>query len=206
MTEPPILQRVIDELNLNTTTDQLARRVTAIPIPNAQLVNVTVLDPNASLATRIANTLSSDFVDQVTQVTQQNDQRIKAADAPYEDQYTTLTNIVNNEVNQLAKTPRVRTRPGSARRSPRRSPPIARHLEGSVQRPPRGPGSEPGTVSVATCRTTRPAGFTEPGSQSRRGPARWAAGGAGNRRSRGIPRPAPRLRRGRIAPGHDRSW
>jgi capsular polysaccharide biosynthesis protein len=103
MTEPPILQRVIDELKLTTTTDQLSRRVTAIPITNTQLVNVTVLDPNASLATRIANTLSSVFVNQVTQ---QNDQRIKAAGAAYEAQITSLTNTVNNEVDQLATAPR----------------------------------------------------------------------------------------------------
>jgi capsular polysaccharide biosynthesis protein len=106
MTEPWILQRVIDELRLNTTADQLSRRVTATPITNTQLVNVIVLDPNASLATRIANTLSSDFVTQVTQVTQQNDQRIKAAGAAYEAQIASLTNDVNNEVSQLAKAPR----------------------------------------------------------------------------------------------------
>ena len=105
MTEPPILQRVIAELKLNTTTDQLSRRVTAIPITNTQLVNVTVLDPNASLATRIANTLSSDFVDHVTQVTQQTDQRIKAAGAAYQGRITTLTNQVNNELHQLAEVP-----------------------------------------------------------------------------------------------------
>src|SRR5450631_4181833 len=109
MTEPPILQRVIDELNLNTTTELLSRRVTAIPITNAQLVNVAVQDPNAALATRIANTLSSDFVDQVTQ---QNDQRVKAAGAAYQDQITTLTSLVNNEVNQLAKAPRTQDTTG----------------------------------------------------------------------------------------------
>jgi uncharacterized protein involved in exopolysaccharide biosynthesis len=64
-------------------------------------VNVTVLDPNASLATRIANTLSSDFVDQVTQ----NDQRIKAAGAAYQGRMTALTNQVNNELHQLAEVP-----------------------------------------------------------------------------------------------------
>jgi capsular polysaccharide biosynthesis protein len=102
MTEPPILQRVIDELKLNTTTDQLARRVTAIPITKLQLVNVTVQDPDAALAARIANTLTSDFVDQVTP---QNNQRINAA-AAYQDQITTLTNTYKDELNQLAKAPR----------------------------------------------------------------------------------------------------
>src|SRR5450631_271592 len=78
-------------------------------LTNAQLVNVTVQDPDAALATRIANTLSSDFVDQVTQ---QNDQRIKAAGAAYQDQITTLTNQVNSEINQLAKAPRTQDTTG----------------------------------------------------------------------------------------------
>jgi capsular polysaccharide biosynthesis protein len=110
MTEPWILQRVIDELRLNTTTDQLSRRVTAIPITNTQLVNVTVRDPDAALATRIANTLTSDLVNLVTQ---QNDQRIKTAGAAaLEAQITSLTNTVNNEVDQLAKAPRTRDTTG----------------------------------------------------------------------------------------------
>src|SRR5665213_1901664 len=109
MTEPWTLQRVIDELRLNTTTDQLSRRVTASPITNTQLVNVTVLDPNAALATRIANTLTSDFVNQVTQ---QNDQRIQAAGAPLQAQIASLTNQVNSEVNQLANTSRTQDTTG----------------------------------------------------------------------------------------------
>jgi capsular polysaccharide biosynthesis protein len=109
MTEPWILQRVIDELRLNTTTDQLSRRVTAIPITNTQLVNVTVRDPDAALATRIANTLTSDFVNLVTQ---QNDQRMKTAGGPLQAAITRLTNDVNNEVNQLAKTPRTQDTTG----------------------------------------------------------------------------------------------
>jgi non-specific protein-tyrosine kinase len=103
MTEPPNLQRVIDDLKLNTPVDQLAGRVTAIPITNTQLVNVTAQDPNAAVATRIANALSSDFVDQVTQ---QNTQRINATGAAYQAQITTLTNTVRDELNQLAKAPR----------------------------------------------------------------------------------------------------
>jgi non-specific protein-tyrosine kinase len=100
MTEPPILQRVINELKLNTTTDLLSRLVTATPITNAQLVNVTVQDPSPVMATRIANTLSSDFVDQITQ---QNTQRINAAGAALEAQITALTATLNNQENQLAR-------------------------------------------------------------------------------------------------------
>jgi capsular exopolysaccharide synthesis family protein len=103
MVEPPILQRVINELTLATSVDQLARQVTAIPITNAQLVNVTVQNPDAALATRIANTLSSDFVDQVTT---QNTQRINQAGAAYQAQIAALQNTLNDEQNKLANAPR----------------------------------------------------------------------------------------------------
>ncbi len=103
MTEPPILQRVINELKLNTTTDQLARFVSATPVTNAQLVNVTVQDPSAALATRVANTLATDFVDQVTA---ENTQRINQAGAAYQAQITALTNTLNDEQNKLASAPR----------------------------------------------------------------------------------------------------
>lgn len=103
MTEPPKLQRVIDELRLGTTTDQLAKRVTATPVTNAQLVNVTVQDPDPAAATRIANTLTSDFVDQITQ---QNQKRVNQAGAVLEAQITALTNKLNDEENQLASAPR----------------------------------------------------------------------------------------------------
>jgi polysaccharide biosynthesis transport protein len=100
MTEPPTLQKVINELKLNITTDQLARQVTATPVTNAQLVTVTARDPNPAVATRIANALSSDFVDQITQ---QNAQRVNQAGAALEAQITALTATLNTEENQLAK-------------------------------------------------------------------------------------------------------
>lgn len=103
LTEPPILQRVIRELQLNVTSDQLARRVSATPITNSELVNVIVQDPSPVLATRIANTLSSDFVDTITQ---QNTQRINQAGAALEAQIATLTATLNSEETQLANAQR----------------------------------------------------------------------------------------------------
>jgi polysaccharide biosynthesis transport protein len=100
MTEPPALQKVINDLKLNTTTDQLARQVTATPVINAQLVTVTAKDPSPAVATRIANALSSDFVDQITQ---QNAQRVNQAGAALEAQITAQTATLNGEVSQLAK-------------------------------------------------------------------------------------------------------
>jgi succinoglycan biosynthesis transport protein ExoP len=100
MTEPPILQKVINDLKLSATTDQLARQVTATPVTNAQLVTVTAKDPNPAVATRIANALSSDFVGQVTQ---QNSQRVNQAGAALEGQITALTATLNTEESQLAR-------------------------------------------------------------------------------------------------------
>ena len=100
MTEPPILQKVINDLKLNITTDQLARQVTATPVTNAQLVTVTAKDPSPAVATRIANALSSDFVDQVTQ---QNTQRVNQAGAALEGQIATQTATLNTEESALAK-------------------------------------------------------------------------------------------------------
>jgi non-specific protein-tyrosine kinase len=103
ITEPPLLQRAIKELKLSTTTDQLSKRVTAVPVTNAQLVTVSAQDPDPALATTIANTIATDFVDQVTQ---QNSQRIAQAGAAYQAQITTLTNTLNDEENKLANAPR----------------------------------------------------------------------------------------------------
>jgi capsular exopolysaccharide synthesis family protein len=94
---------VIDDLKLTTTTAELAKRVTAVPVTNAQLVTVTAQDPSADLAKQIANTVASDFVDQVTQ---QNTQQVNRAGAALETQITQLTATLNDEENQLANAPR----------------------------------------------------------------------------------------------------
>jgi polysaccharide biosynthesis transport protein len=100
MIEPPILQKVINDLKLNTTTDQLARQVTATPVTNAQLVTVTAKDPNPAVAARIANAVSSDFVDQITA---QNTQRVNQAGAALEAQIAAQTATLNAEESALAK-------------------------------------------------------------------------------------------------------
>lgn len=103
MAEPPILQRVINELKLDVTTEQLARNVIATPVTNAELVNVTVQNPDPALGTRIANTLTADFVDQVTQ---QNTQRINQAGAAFQGQINALNTSIAQEESQLANAPR----------------------------------------------------------------------------------------------------
>ena len=112
ITEPPLLQRVIKDLKLQTTTDQLAKLVTAVPVTNAQLVNVNAQDPDPAQATSIANTLASDFVDQITQ---QNAQQVKRAGAALEAQIAQLTATITDEQNQIANAGR--TQDTSALRS-----------------------------------------------------------------------------------------
>src|ERR1019366_8415639 len=55
MTEPPMLQQVIDELHLGVTTDQLAKQVTATPQTSTELVDVAVQDPSPARAALIDN-------------------------------------------------------------------------------------------------------------------------------------------------------
>jgi non-specific protein-tyrosine kinase len=78
MTEPPMLQQVIDELHLGVNTDQLAKHVTATPETSTELVDVAVQDPSPAKAASIANTLTRDYV---TSVTNQNEQRINTLGA-----------------------------------------------------------------------------------------------------------------------------
>jgi capsular polysaccharide biosynthesis protein len=99
MTEPPMLQQVINELHLGVTTDQLAKQVTATPETGTELVDVAVQDPSPARAALIDNTLTSDFV---ALVTKQNQQQIDTLGAALLKQITDATNTLNTEKAQLA--------------------------------------------------------------------------------------------------------
>jgi non-specific protein-tyrosine kinase len=98
MTQPPLLQRVINELHLTTTSEALAKQVTSTPQVNSELVTVSVSDPDPDRAARIANTVSSDFVAQTNQA---NQQRMNQAGAALQQQIATLNNTLNQEENDL---------------------------------------------------------------------------------------------------------
>ena len=99
LTEPPLLQQVINDLKLNTTTDNLAKVVTATPQPNTELVDVSVRDPSPAGATQIANALMSDYV---AEITNQNTQRVQQAGAALQTQITDVQNTITQEQQALA--------------------------------------------------------------------------------------------------------
>jgi capsular polysaccharide biosynthesis protein len=53
VTEPPLLQKVIDQTGMNETTDQLAKNVSAAPQTNTELVQVSVRDPSLRALPRL---------------------------------------------------------------------------------------------------------------------------------------------------------
>ncbi|MFS0733981.1 polysaccharide biosynthesis tyrosine autokinase [Microbacterium sp. 1P10UB] len=60
-----VLDRVIDELDLDTTSAQLARQVSASVPANTVIISATVTDPNPEQAAAIANSVGKNFADVV---------------------------------------------------------------------------------------------------------------------------------------------
>jgi len=71
MLEPPLLNTVSKELNLNLPADRLAKKIKVSPEPNTTILDVTVSDTNPELARDIANRLVEDFISQVRAIQQQ---------------------------------------------------------------------------------------------------------------------------------------
>ena len=65
MTEPPILQKVISDQNLQTDPAALSRQITVTPESNTTILDVAVRDNDPARAMNIANTLVNDFIAQV---------------------------------------------------------------------------------------------------------------------------------------------
>ena len=62
---PAILSKVIDKLDLDTTTGALNSAITVNSVENSQVVTVAVEDPNPRQAVKIANTIASVFQDEI---------------------------------------------------------------------------------------------------------------------------------------------
>src|SRR5438270_860056 len=60
LTEQPLVQEVIGQLQLNTDVETLAKQITATPQTNTNLVDVSARDPSPKQAARIANALMKD--------------------------------------------------------------------------------------------------------------------------------------------------
>lgn len=61
ITSPIILTKVIEELKLEHTPNSLAEQITVTSANNSQVVNLVVIDKEASLAVKISNTLAEVF-------------------------------------------------------------------------------------------------------------------------------------------------
>lgn len=58
---PAILSKVIEELNLDTTTGALEGQITVSSVQNSQVIKIVVNNPDPKLAVEIANTTASIF-------------------------------------------------------------------------------------------------------------------------------------------------
>jgi capsular exopolysaccharide synthesis family protein len=69
-TEPPLLNKVIADLGLKTTPDELVKEVKVTPDTLALVLHIAVQDTNPALARDVANTLVADFIAEVKQIQQ----------------------------------------------------------------------------------------------------------------------------------------
>nr|WP_106784422.1 Wzz/FepE/Etk N-terminal domain-containing protein [Lysinibacillus timonensis] len=65
MKSPAILTKVIDELDLNMTTDELTKKITVTNADNSQVVNINVQDEQYAQAVEISNTLAEVFKEEI---------------------------------------------------------------------------------------------------------------------------------------------
>ncbi|MGJ7910839.1 YveK family protein [Neobacillus sp. LXY-1] len=65
---PAILETVIDELNLDMTVKELTEKITVANEKDSQVVNVSVQDPDAAMATEIANKTASVFKTEIVKI------------------------------------------------------------------------------------------------------------------------------------------
>src|SRR5713101_6391784 len=79
MTEPPILQKVISDQNLQTDSVALVRQITVTPEPNTTILDVAVRDTDPARAMNTANTLVDDFIAQVKE-TQRTEATLSSKD------------------------------------------------------------------------------------------------------------------------------
>jgi capsular exopolysaccharide synthesis family protein len=70
MTERPLLERVIADLNLKTDAVNLAKQITVTPAPNTLLLDVAVRDTDPARARDTANTLVDAFIAHIKQIQQ----------------------------------------------------------------------------------------------------------------------------------------
>ncbi|RBW68895.1 YveK family protein [Bacillus taeanensis] len=68
MKSPAILEKVIDELDLNKTASQLNSQISVSAVNNSQVISVTVEDPDSAKAAKIANTVAAVFQKEIATI------------------------------------------------------------------------------------------------------------------------------------------
>jgi capsular exopolysaccharide synthesis family protein len=68
MTGEDLASRVVDRLDLDMSPGELTREITATAAPDTVLIDVSVTDPSASRAQRIASTLGDEFISLVAEL------------------------------------------------------------------------------------------------------------------------------------------
>jgi polysaccharide biosynthesis transport protein len=71
LTDRPVLETVISQLKIKTTTDALEKQITAEPVHNSQIIKLTVTDSKPDQAALIANTLAQAFAKRVQELSTQ---------------------------------------------------------------------------------------------------------------------------------------
>jgi receptor protein-tyrosine kinase len=81
MTERPLLEKVISDLSLNKTADQLLSEIKVTPQTNTSIIDVAVDDTSRTTAKDVAATLVTDFIASVKQIQKQETQTPNARSA-----------------------------------------------------------------------------------------------------------------------------
>lgn len=68
MTEPPLLQQVMNDLNIGGSPEALAKEITVTPRSGTTIIDVTVNDSSPTRAASIGNTLTRDFISSEKQI------------------------------------------------------------------------------------------------------------------------------------------
>jgi capsular polysaccharide biosynthesis protein len=63
--EPPVLENVIKDLNLNRSMEGLSNQIDVQTVQDSQIVKIIVIDPDPNLSAKIANKTAQVFKDQV---------------------------------------------------------------------------------------------------------------------------------------------
>jgi capsular exopolysaccharide synthesis family protein len=130
MTQRPLLEKVVADLQLQIPPDQLEKSVKVVPLANTTVLTVTVQNANPRLAKDIANKLVEDFIAQTKQFQQSQIDQYSAKIAVQLDQ---LRKQIEKEQARVDQLQAQGSTPQSSRTSPQPSSNAARALKPEEQ-------------------------------------------------------------------------